>query len=275
MKLPRVAAVHDMSGYGKCSLTVALPVISACGVEVCPLPTALLSTSTNFKGFTIQDFTSEMPAYMAHWRALNLHFDAIYSGFLGSAKQIAYIKEMIETFRPQYAIIDPVMGDHGKVYQTYTPEMCEKMRDLVSCADIVTPNLTEACILANEAFETVDIRSDGIEALARKIKTLGAKNVIITGLQRENRFYNCVLSGAEYEERETKYLPYMMHGTGDLFTSVLTGGLLTGHALVESVDSAAKFVGLAMEYSQNIDGANERGVIFEPLLYLLRDGIVE
>jgi pyridoxine kinase len=275
MNLPRVAAVHDMSGFGKCSLTVALPVISACGVEVCPLPTALLSSSTNFEGFTILDFTSEMLKYVTHWQQLGLKFDAVYSGFLGSELQIEYIGRIIDMFSPKFAIIDPVMGDHGQIYKTYTPQMCENMRRLVSKADIVTPNLTEACILTCQDYNTVDVSRKGIEALAKKINRLGAKNVIITGIKRDNNFYNCVLTNNEYIELQTKYLPHFMNGTGDLFASVLTGGLLRGYPLIESVDSAAKFVCLAMDYSRDVEDVEERGAYFEPLLFLLKDGIVK
>jgi len=270
--LPRVLAVHDMSGFGKCSLTVAIPVISACGAEVCPLPTALLSTSTQFSGWTFFDFTSEMPNYIKHWEAIGLEADAIYSGFLGSAAQIDIIIGMKEKFGGAKMIIDPVMGDNGVVYQTYTPEMCTKMSELVAAADIVTPNLTEACILTGGEYVNVDTSSEGVEKLAREVAKIGAKNVVITGVERGETLYNCVLENGHYIELPIKLYPKRMHGTGDLFTSVLTGGIVTGHSLIEAVMSAANFVykvvGKACEEGEGF-------MVFETFLSSLSSGTCE
>jgi pyridoxine kinase len=272
-KLPRCVAIHDLSGYGKCALTVAIPVLSACGVEVCPLPTAILSTNTNFPGFTLFDFSPEIPAYIDHWDSISLKFDAIYSGFLGSAEQIALIADLARRFSPKHVIIDPVMADNGVLYKTYTQEMCAGMKNLVKIADYVTPNLTEACVLTDTKYDLEKTSYDDIKALAAKIKSLGAKNVIITGIERGNTLYNCILDDTGYSERAVPLLPYRMHGTGDLFTSVLAGGILTGHNLYESVDSAAEFVPYTMEKSQNYEDSHRRGVCFEPYLHMLAGGI--
>jgi len=271
--IARVAAVHDMSGYGKCSLTVALPVISACGAEVCPVPTALLSTNTQIKGFTFTDCTGGMAAHIAHWKKIGLHLDAVYSGFLGSAEQIGYITDIARSFGVRFCIVDPVMGDNGKIYPTYTPELCDGMRRLVSCADVATPNLTEACELIGQDYACADQSSAGIERLARAVAALGAKNVVVTGIERGEKIFNCILEDGTYQEIYINLLPYRMHGTGDLFTSVMTGGLLTGHSLTDSVDSAARFVREAMKFSELVPDAHERGVCFEPLLYRLRGGV--
>lgn len=270
-KTQSIMAVHDMSGYGKCSLTVVLPVVSAAGVEVYPLPTALLSTSTNYDGFTIFDFTPHIPAYLAHWKQIGLAPDAIYSGFLGSADQINQIKGMLHDFPSASAIIDPVMGDNGVIYKTYTPDMCENMRSLVAVADIVTPNLTEACVLADSDYASVDISPDGIEALARTINKIGAKSVVLTGIERGETLYNCVLEDGNYHEHPIRRYPVRKHGTGDLFTSVLTGGIVTGHTLSQAVDSAAAFVYKVVEHSQTIDATAP--IKFEPFLYALRTGL--
>ena len=273
-KLARVAAVHDICGFGKCSLATALPVISACGIEVSPIPTGIFSANTNFPNYQFTDFTAQMPGFISHLKESGVTFDAVYSGFLGSAAQIGYIKELVKMFSPRYVIIDPVMGDNGVVYKFYTPEMCENMKSLVAIADIATPNLTEACTLTNEDYENADTSQNGIKSLAEKIVGIGAKSVVITGIERGNKLYNCILSeNGGYFEREIDLLPFRMHGTGDLFSSVLTGGVLSGHSLVESVDSAALFVYEVMQYSRTVENFHERGACFEPFLYRLRGGI--
>jgi len=274
LKLPRVAAVNDMCGFGKCSLATALPVISSCGVEVCPIPTAIFSTNTNFPNFKFTDFTPHMHDFISHLKETGVEFDAVYSGFLGSAVQIEYIKELVKLFSPKITIVDPAMGDNGEMYKFYTPEMCESMKNLVSIADITTPNLTEACILLDKSYKECDTSFDGIKALAVKISGTGAKNVLIKGVERGQKLYNCILTDdGNYCEREIDLLPFRMHGTGDLFASVLTGGILSGHSLIESVDSSAKFVYEVMEYSKTVEGYHERGACFEPLLYKLHGGI--
>ena len=149
-KTPRVAAIHDMSGFGRCSLTVAIPVLSAMGVQCCPLPTAFLSTHTGgFQGFTFLDMTEEMPRVAEHWKSLGLTFSAIYSGFLGSERQIGIVADFIREFRTPgtVVVVDPVMGDDGQAYQTYTPAMCGGMARLAELADVITPNATEAAFL--------------------------------------------------------------------------------------------------------------------------------
>lgn len=271
--LPRVAAMHDISGFGKCALTIALPVLSACGVEVCPLPTAILSTNTAFNGFVLHDFTPYMDGYIRHWQKIGLAFDAFYSGFLGSYAQIGIARDFVSAFSPTLAVIDPVMGDNGVIYTTYTPEMCEGMKSLAAIADVLTPNLTEACVLASKPYDPERVSPADIEDLARRIADLGPKCVVITGIERKDRLVNCVLDENGYSERFEELLPFMMHGTGDLFASVLTGGLLTGHTLYESVDSAAGFLVHTMKRSRNYPDAARRGVCFEPDLHLLTGGV--
>lgn len=270
--LPRVFAVNDLCGFGKCSLATILPVMSACGVEVCPIPTGIFSANTNFSGFQFTDFTSQMPKFIEHLKEVGIEADGVYSGFLGSAEQIEYIKELVSKFLPEYTIVDPVMGDHGIVYKTYTKEMCENMKNLVAISDITTPNLTESCILTNTKFEAVGNSSDAIKKLSEQIHSIGAKNVVITGIERGDKLYNCILSDGEYQEREVELLPFRMHGTGDLFTAVLAGGILTRHSLTEAVDSAAQFVIDVMKYSKSVEGYHERGACFENLLYKLQGG---
>ena len=273
IKLPRCAAVHDMSGYGKCSLTVAIPTLSAAGIEVSPVPTALLSTNTLFKNFTFFDFTPHMDEYISHWQEIGVSFDCLYSGFLGSAAQIDFVKNLKGKFNNPFTVIDPVMGDNGKIISIYSKEMCAQMSELVAIADVATPNVTEGCILAGIEYQGENIDMQTSEIICRRIIALGAKNVVLTGISRDNILINAGITGNDYFEREISRLPFSMHGTGDLFTSVLTAGLMRGYGLIESVDSAAGFVSAAMEYSKNVEKSEERGVSFEPLAYKLSTGI--
>jgi pyridoxine kinase len=274
-KLPRAIAIHDLSGFGKCALTIALPVLSACGVEVCPLPTAILSANTDFKGFTLKDCSGEIEKHIDHWKALGLCADAVYSGFLSSESQIDIILHSVEAFRPSVVLIDPVMADEGKLYKTYTKAMCESMKALMRAADLTTPNLTEACVLNDRLYDPLKTSPADIEALARGIAALGAKRVVITGIERGDMLYNCILDENGYSERGVPRLNCRMHGTGDLFASVLLGGLLTGHTLYESVDSAAFFVPFAMEKSMQYEDYMRRGICFEPYLNKLAGGIAK
>lgn len=271
--LPRVAAVHDVSGYGKCALTVAMPVISAAGVEVCPLPTALLSTNTLFDNFTFFDYTPYMQAHIDHWRALKLKFGCVYSGFLGSEQQIGFVQQLMTDFESGISVIDPVMGDNGVVIKTYTCEMCDSMSGLVAMADCATPNITEACLLTGREYCGAELDQAGSRALCEDIVALGTKSVVLTGVQRGNKLYNCGIDQDGYFELPIDLLPYHMHGTGDLFTSVVVCGLMRGFDLRASVDSAARFVYDCMEYGRGIEDIFDRGVAFEPLVHKLASGI--
>ena len=269
---PRVAAVHDLSGFGKCALSVVIPILSACGVEVCPAPTAVLSANTKFPGFSMTDLTSALPAYLSHWSAIPVQLDGLYSGFISSEEQIRILIAIHERFLPPVTVVDPVMGDNGKLYQTFTQELCKKMRRLLSIADVAVPNLTGACALTATEYAFADTTSSGIEKLARSLQSMGAKNVIITGVRRKDRLFNCLLEGNAYQERETRLLSNDLFGTGDLFASVLTGGLLTGHGLAQSVDSAAAFTACVMDYTFTLSDYESRGVCFEPFLARLAGG---
>ncbi len=272
--LPRVAAIHDISGYGKCSLTVAIPILSAAGIEVCPLPTALLSTNTLFDEFTFHDFTPYMDEYIAHWHKLGLKFDSVYSGFLGSETQIQTVIDFINNFDSGVSIIDPVMGDNGQIIKTYTEGMCNKMKDLVSIADLATPNITEASILTGRPYSPDELGEKAARNMCEEIIALGTKSVVLTGVVRKDKLFNCgIENGKNYFEMEIDLLPFHMHGTGDVFTSVLAAGLLRGHSLSASVRSAAEFVRDTMEYSNDVEDAFDRGVAFEPYACLLGTGI--
>jgi len=273
-RLPRVAAVHDISGYGKCALTVAIPVISAAGIEVCPIPTALLSTNTSIEGFTFFDFTPHIDKYIDHWHKLGLKFDCVYSGFLGSKEQINTVIRVIKEFDSGISVVDPVMGDHGRLFKTYTPEMCRELVRLITIADYITPNVTEGCIITGREWQGPELAEKESKSICEEIRALGTKNVVLTGVIRKDKLFNCGIDKEKgYFEEEIDRLPYNMSGTGDLFTSVMVAGLVRGYSLQESVASAAHFVLDAMTYSNDIEDAFARGVAFEPLAYKLGEGI--
>ena len=274
--LPRVAAVHDVSGYGKCALTVAIPVLSAAGVEVCPLPTAILSSNTLFPGFTFLDYTPHIPGHLDHWRQLRLRFDCVYSGFLGSVEQIGYVRDMIREFSDGIGVVDPVMGDNGVLIPVYDQQMCQSMKELVAAADYVTPNITEACLLTGRDYTGPELTTGQAQELCREVAALGCPNVVLTGVQREGRLYNCGLEVERgYFELGIDLLPFTQHGTGDLFTSTLTAALVRGYSLRQAVDSAARFVYLCMDQGQEIPQVFDRGVAFEPHLYHLSSGVYQ
>ena len=185
MSTPRIAAIHDLSCFGRCSLTIALPVLSAMGCQCCPLPTALLSAHTGFPGNTFLDLTAEMGRIADHWAAMDLQFDAIYSGFLGSADQVDTVARFFDTFKKSgtAVIVDPVMGDHGTAYRTCTPELCRGMRVLAENSDVITPNLTEAALLLDRPYE--EIRQADAYEVVRRLSLGGRRSVVLTGYSSE------------------------------------------------------------------------------------------
>lgn len=269
MSAPRIAAVHDLSCFGRCSLTIALPVLSAMGCQCCPLPTALLSTHTAYPGGSFLELTAEMARISGHWAALGVGFDAIYSGFLGSAAQIDTVERFIRTFRgaETLVVIDPVMGDHGQPYRTCTPELCRSQKALAAQADLITPNLTEAALLLEQPYEDI-FRADAHD-IVKALNMDGQRSVVLTGYAAAEG-----QTGALCFDRDTGLLqavqtprePTSFHGTGDLFTGVLTGGLVRGASLAGAAQQAAEFVRLCVAHTAALGTPPREGVEFEPLL---------
>ena len=282
MATPKVAAIHDLSGFGRCSLTVALPVLSAMGVQCCPLPTAFLSTHTGgFEGFTFLDMTEEMPGVARHWASLGLRFDAIYSGFLAGRRQIGIVADFIRTFRTPETrvIVDPVMGDDGSIYQTYTPELCAGMAELTELADVITPNLTEAALLLGWDYGTL-FRPDGRQALDRLWQAVellsrgGKRSVALTGMSEAPGRTGALCYDARSGSLETIQTDFVAHpllGTGDIFASVLTGALVKGKTLPEAARQAVEFIRACAERTVAESLPLREGVDFEPLLGLLTE----
>ena len=267
--LPRVAAVHDLCGYGKCSLGVAIPVLSAAGIDVCPVPTSLFSAHTRFPKFYMHDTTPMLTEYLDAWREEGIQLDGIYSGFLGSAEQVDAILRLYREYPKALRIVDPVMGDGGAKYPTYTDEMCEAMKGLVDGADVLTPNLTEASILTGIAYAGQDVDEGYIKGMMDALLGMGAKSVVLKGVVHEGesiiRNYVSV-RGGDVEEVSGELLPYMLHGTGDLFASGLTAAIYAGESLLSAVEFAGGLVRHAMEITPAQPDYQVRGVSFESVL---------
>lgn len=266
--IPRVAAVHDLCGYGKCSLGVAIPIISAGGCDVCPVPTGIFSSHTAFPGWYMHDTTAILSDYLTAWKTIDVELDAIYSGFLGAPEQVDIIRTLYAEHPKALRVVDPVMADHGKVYPTYTPELCSAMADLACDADILTPNLTEAAIILGEEWHGTDISDDEAKRMIDALLARGAKNVVLKGIQRGDGVIRNFVAGvdADIYEASNEYLPYMLHGTGDVYCSSLLAAIMAGKTLESAVDFAGKITHDAMIVSAHQPNFEARGVSFEPLL---------
>lgn len=278
MRTPRVAAIHDMSGFGRCSLTVAIPVLSAMGLQCCPLPTAFLSTHTGgFDGFSFLDMTDEMSKAAAHWKTLDMDFKCIYSGFLGSEQQIQIVSEFIRDFREEDAVVvvDPVMGDHGKVYRTYTPAMCRGMARLAEQADVIVPNLTEAALLLGIPYEQLPAGESGCREIVERLSLNGRRSVVLTGASASPELTGAMCFDAKSgrtESVQVQRVPREFYGTGDVFASVLAGALVRGSTLLEATRQAVEFVRVCAVRTAEQELPIREGVDFEPLLGLLTGG---
>jgi pyridoxine kinase len=275
--VPRVAAVHDLSGFGRASLTVIIPILSTMGIQVCPLPTAVLSTHTGgFEGYHFVDLTDDMGRIIEHWRALRLQFDALYSGFLGSFRQIEVVSEMIDSFRRpgQLILVDPVMGDDGRPYGPVKPELIAGMRRLVRQAAIITPNFTEACFLLEEEYSPVfDLRR--LKQWLLRLADLGPSVVVVTSVPgTPGGSGSAVIAYNRADGRlwkvDCSYVPAYYPGTGDAFASVVLGSLLQGDSLPIALDRAVQFVTLAVKASFGYDLPRREGVLLERMLGSLK-----
>lgn len=271
--VPRTAAIHDLSGFGRASLTVVIPVLSSMGVQVCPLPTAVLSTHTGgFEDFSFKDLTTTMEDIIAHWQQLEVDFDAIYSGFLGSPQQEAIVAGFIDAFsRPdQLVVIDPVMGDNGKPYKTMTPEIIRGMRSLIAKADVITPNFTEAAFLLDEPVPQT-LSPERIKQWMLRLSDKGPGKVIITSLpvpekRKTSAVIACDREDGRFWKIDCQYIPAYYPGTGDAFASVIVGSLLQGDSLPIALDRAVQFVSTAIRTTFGYSYPARNGVILERVL---------
>lgn len=262
----RILTVQDISCVGQCSLTVALPIISACGVECAVLPSAVLSTHTaGFKGFTFRDLTSDMPGIADHWMREGIKFDAVYTGYLGSAEQISHVIRIFEDLTDGFRIVDPAMADGGKLYPAFDSDFVEEMKKLTSRADVVLPNITEAAFLTNSEYkEKYD--PSYITELIDKLRAQGAKTVVLTGVGYDDETTGVAVfeNGAEKYYRHEK-MANGCHGTGDVFASAFTGAYVRGANAYEAAKIAADYTLGCIKYTAG-DKAHWYGVKFEPCI---------
>ena len=272
--MKRIITVQDISCVGKCSLTVALPVISAMGVEACVLPTAVLSTHTAFKGFTFRDLTGDITAITQHWQQEKIGFDAIYTGYLGSLEQINLMHQLIKDFGggSTRVIVDPCMADNGSLYSGFTPDFAKAMAGLCAQADVIVPNLTEASFLLGQPYVASGYTKEYIEGLVQKLAGLGARRVVLKGVSFDEK----KIGIASYDSDSQKTIwyfhekmPQNFHGTGDIFASVLTGALVRGFSLDKACRLAADFVVEAIKATLSHKDYNWYGVDFESALHML------
>ena len=269
----KIAAINDLSGYGRCALTVAIPVISHMRLQCCPVPTSILSNHTGYSEYFFDDYSDRLPAYISMWKKLDLHFDGIMSGFLGSKEQIGIVEDFIRQFATEdtKVIVDPVMGDHGKIAGTYTEEMCMEMRRLVSLADIITPNLTEACRLTDTPYRETGWKEKALLSMAEQLNEMGPEQIVITGIPKGQFIANFVYEkGTEPGMIRTHKVGDERCGTGDLFAAIVAADAVNGVPFRESVRKASVFVRKSMVKSieRGIDRKN--GVCFEEILHTLK-----
>lgn len=272
-KQKKIAVVNDITGFGRCSVAVALPIISAMKIQCCPLPTAILSAHTGFSSFFFDDYTPHMRDYIHNWKELNLQFDGICTGFLGSKEQIDIVVEFLENFKTKNTIvmIDPVMGDYGKLYSTYTQEMCNEMKKLIKYADVMTPNLTEACMLLDIPYPEKAFKFEEIENIAKELCARGPDKIVITGLQQNGNIQNFIYeNGKSYNVIETKKIGEDRSGTGDVFTSIVAANIVKGVDIVNAVKRATDFISKCIDYTAKIGTSVYEGICFEEYLMELQ-----
>ncbi len=278
--MKKAALINDLSGFGKCSLTAAIPVISVMGIQACPLPTAVLTAQTGFDSYYCDDFTDRMDCFTEEWKKMKVSFDGIYSGFLASAGQIEKVLHFLEVFQEEDTLFlaDPVLGDHGETYGVFSEELLIGMKDLTLHATVITPNLTELCLLADEDYEALTAcrqESDYLEkirAICEKLleKAHTEQTIIVTGIiqEKEDGFFvgNMAVSKKDFFYVETPYTGKGFSGTGDLFASVICGSLLKGLSVREAVEKATFFLQEAIEDASKENIPRVHGVYFEKYL---------
>lgn len=267
----KIAVINDFCGFGRCSIAVSLPIISAMKIQCCPLPTAIFSNHTAFDSFHCTDYTKHMAAYIAEWEKLHLSFNGIITGFLGSPEQVDIVKSFLEKFRTEKntVVIDPVMGDDGQLYSTYSPALAEKMSTLVPFADILTPNLTEACILTETEYKS-NMSFDELREIAERLSRLGPPKIVISGLESEGDIENFIFEKGKEPLiiKEHKAGPCRA-GTGDVFSSIIAADTVNGVDFSDAVRHASGFIAECLRLTAAMQIPETDGICFEELLHKL------
>lgn len=272
--VPRLAMINDIAGFGRCSTTVSLPVISVMKVQVCPVPTSVLSNHLGFPLCHFDDYTSHMRDYIKIWKELGLTFDGLYCGFLGNEEQIDIVREFVEMFRPPLFLLDPVMGDHGRAYSSITETHVQKMKELLPLADIITPNITEACLLTSTPWKDGEWTMQELSGLCERLASLCLKDsvsasIVITGIRQGDFLVNFLWDDGVYTTVASPIAGASRPGTGDIFASILAADAVRGETLLSSVQKAANFVGLCIAGSEKAGTPVQEGVVFEKYLAAL------
>lgn len=274
-KVKKVAAVHDLSGVGRVSLTVVIPILSSMGFQVCPLPTAVLSSHTQYPHFSFLDLTDEMPRIISEWKRLEVEFDAIYTGYLGSPRQIRIVSDFINDFRREdsLVVVDPVLGDNGKLYTNFDEMMVKEMQQLITQANVITPNLTELFCMLDLPYKGENTDEE-LKQYLRHLSDKGPEIVIITsvpvpGELHKTSVYAYNRVGNRYWKVTCPYLPAHYPGTGDTFTSVVTGALLQGDSLPIALDRATQFILQGIRATFGYEYDNREGILLEKVLHNL------
>ncbi len=272
--MKRILTIQDISCVGKCSLTVALPIISACGIETSVLPTAVLSTHTAFNGFTFRDLTDDLLKNANHWKEQDLHFDALYTGYLGSLKQVDIVSKIFDDFQTSenFIIVDPVMADNGKLYSGFDQNFADAMAKLCGKADIIVPNLTEASFMLHQPYVEFGYDEDYVRKTLIKLTNLGCKRAVLTGVSFEDGklgVYGYDSENKEYFSYFRERLLHTFHGTGDVFASTLCGAMTKGNSLYESLKIAVDFTVECINETLKNSNHNWYGVDFESAIPFL------
>ena len=264
----KIAVINDFCGFGRCSIAASLPIISAMKIQCCPLPTSIFSNHTGFESFYYTDYTEHMNIYMDEWKKLDLQFEGILTGFLGSPEQIGIVKRFLELFKTEnnITVIDPVMGDYGKLYPTYSPNLAEQMNSLVPYADILTPNLTEACILTGTEYHP-DMNENELFVLCSKLADMGPKKIVVSGLERGDSLENYIFEAVKTPQiiLEHKVGPFRS-GTGDVFSSIIAADAVNGVEFADSIRHASSFIAKVLRRTIELDLPKTDGICFEEYL---------
>jgi len=275
MAYKKIVTIQDISCVGQCSLTVALPIISACGIETCVLPSAVLSTHTaGFSGYTFRDLTDDMPSIKDHWVKEGIKFDAVYTGYLGSTKQIEYVADIMDSVASDSClnIVDPAMADNGKLYPGFDAEFVEAMKSLCAKADYLVPNITESCFLCGIEYKT-EYDREYIDTILAKLTELGCKNVILTGVSYSPEKTGVVVyENGSYCYYEHDFLSNSCHGTGDIYASAFVGALVCGKSAYDAAKIAADYTVECIKATAEEEN-HWYGAKFEPVLIKLIEAL--
>ena len=273
-KQKKIALINDMAGYGRCALTAAVPVISAMKVQCCPLPTAILSNHAGYPSCFFDDYSDRMEAYIEEWKKLDFHFDGIMTGFLASPKQAEILMDFILHFKEENTLllVDPVMGDNGKRYRVCSEELCDSLKELIPYADVITPNLTEGCLLTDTPCQEKGWSKRKLSDLTYKLLLMGAGAVVLTGVVKGSLVINVIHErGKEPVFQTAHHVEGSHHGTGDVFSAVLGASLVKGLELEEAVRRAAAFTRKCVERSEELEIPEKEGLCLEECLgYLMK-----